>query len=348
MKKQFLFLVTFCIGVIALGNRPSIFDDTSSYLQSLSEYNLFEGELNKLQPSNNVIPYALNAPLFSDYASKARFIKLPEGTKIDYHNEQVFDFPIGTIIAKTFFYPKDMRNPEKGRLLMETRILLHEEKGWKALPYIWNEGQTDAMLEVAGGSKEVTWKDQKGKKRKLNYSIPNMNQCKSCHYFKDELLPIGPSARQINGDFAYETGFKNQLEHWEDLKIIDNLPTINMRPKLVDWNDERQTIEERARAYLDTNCGHCHNPDGPANTSGMYLNIHEKNPNKWGVQKAPIAAGRGSGGRQYGIVPGDPDASILVYRMASSDPGVMMPEVSRKLVHKEGVELIAKWIKEME
>ena len=348
MTKRYLFLGLVFICVIGLGNRSNIFEDVSGYPQNLSEYHLFEGELNQLLPAKDVIPYQLNAPLFSDYAFKSRFFKLPEGTQITYNDQEVFDFPVGTIIAKTFYYPKDMRNPDKGRSLMETRILLHEEKGWKALPYIWNKDQTDAILEVAGGSKEVAWKDEKGKKKKLNYSVPNMNQCKSCHYFKDKLLPIGPSARQINGDFQYVSGAENQLEYWSKLGLINNLPTMDARPKLVNWNDENQSIEDRARAYLDTNCGHCHNPDGPANTSGMYLNIHEKNPNKWGVQKAPISAGRGSGSRQFGIVPGDPDASILVYRMASSDPGVMMPEVSRKLVHKEGVELISRWIEEME
>jgi hypothetical protein len=65
------------------------------------------------------------------------------------------------------------------------------------------------------------------------------------------------------------------------------------------------------------------------------------------VNKTPVAAGRGSGGFQFDIEPGHPEKSILVYRIESMDPGVMMPEIARTLVHKEGVQLIKEWIKQM-
>lgn len=66
-----------------------------------------------------------------------------------------------------------------------------------------------------------------------------------------------------------------------------------------------------------------------------------------GIGKAPVAAGKGSGGRMFSIVPGSPDESILVYRIESTDPGVMMPEMGRRLVHEEGVSLIREWIQSM-
>jgi hypothetical protein len=50
---------------------------------------------------------------------------------------------------------------------------------------------------------------------------------------------------------------------------------------------------------------------------------------------------------RYTIVPGNPEESIMVYRMESTDPGIMMPELSRKLVHKEGVKLVKEWIRNM-
>jgi hypothetical protein len=31
--------------------------------------------------------------------------------------------------------------------------------------------------------------------------------------------------------------------------------------------------------------------------------------------------------------------------MASADPGIMMPELGRKVIHEEGVALISEWIK---
>ena len=63
--------------------------------------------------------------------------------------------------------------------------------------------------------------------------------------------------------------------------------------------------------------------------------------------KPPIAAGRGAGNYKYTIVPGHPDESIMVYRINSTDPGIMMPELGRKLIHKEGLDLIRQWIEEM-
>jgi hypothetical protein len=67
-----------------------------------------------------------------------------------------------------------------------------------------------------------------------------------------------------------------------------------------------------------------------------------------GECKLPIAAGQGTGGNKFSIVPGKPEESILVYRMTSIDPGTMMPELGRSLVHDEGVALIADWISGME
>lgn len=317
--------------------------------EKLSDYGFFIGTLSDMKPAEGVVPYALNTPLFSDYAKKARFVRLPDGIPVDYNPNLVLDFPVGTAIVKTFYYNKDERKPEKGRRLMETRVLLHEASGWVALPYIWEDDQSEAYLDVAGDTKLVEWRDENGKKRKQEYSIPNMNQCKGCHLRGEELMPIGPSARQLNGDFEYATDTINQLKHWDNIGLIKNLPALENVPKLAVW-DQPVTgdLDARARAYLDANCGHCHNPDGPANTSGLYLNVHESDPAKYGVGKSPIAAGRGSGGRAVSIQPGKPNESILLYRMESTDPGVMMPELSRKLQHKEGVDLIREWIAAME
>ena len=108
--------------------------------------------------------------------------------------------------------------------------------------------------------------------------------------------------------------------------------------------DDAVAIEDRARAYLDINCAHCHNRQGPADTSGLFLEADTRLGPEVGVCKSPIAAGSGTGGRQVSIAPGRPDESIFVYRMGSTDPGEMMPEVGRSLVHAEGVALISEWI----
>jgi hypothetical protein len=95
---------------------------------------------------------------------------------------------------------------------------------------------------------------------------------------------------------------------------------------------------------LGANCGHCHNPRGVADNSGLNLNLEETRPSALGVGKRPVAAGRGSGDLEFAIAPGDPDRSILVHRMASTEPGVMMPELGRALVHEEGLALIGQYV----
>ena len=310
----------------------------ANYKENLSEYGFFKGTVKDQIPTDGVVLYTLNSPLFSDYASKLRFVRLPEGKSVSYNPDSVLQFPVGTAIVKTFYYPFDERNPEKGRRLMETRVLLHEAKGWVALPYIWNKEQTDAVLEVAGGSDQVSWIDAAGKKQSFEYQVPNMNQCKGCHERSGEMTPIGPSVRQLNDG--------QQLQHWETAGLLKGLPKDHI-PALVNYSDASASLDDRVKAYLDINCAHCHNATGPARSSGLYLEWNSKDRTAYGFFKAPVAAGRGSGNLSYDIVPGKPEQSILHYRMASRDPGVMMPELGRQLTHHEGVELVRSWIQSM-
>ena len=351
MKKAYIFIVAALIINLASTSKQDKMalekELLVRYKEKLSDYGFFEGTLNEQKPATNVMPYALNSPLFSDYAHKLRFVRLPENQKVDYNPDSVFQFPKGTAIVKTFYYKNDERNDKKGRRLIETRVLLHEEKGWVALPYIWNDAQTDAFLEVTGGNTSVSWRDAQGAKKEFNYIIPNMNQCKGCHERNGVMTPIGPSARQLNGDFQYANGTENQLMRWKNTNILNFNDDIKNAPKLVHYDDASAPLDARAKAYLDINCAHCHNKTGPAQTSGLYLDWNITDSTAYGFFKTPIAAGRGSGNLAYDIVPGKPQESILSYRMESTDPGIMMPELGRKLPHTEGVKLIKEWIKSM-
>src|SRR5688500_8790235 len=113
----------------------------------LSEYNFFTGQLSKLAPSEGVIPYSVNTPLFSNYAEKLRFIKLPAGSMATYNDSVTFEFPEGTILIKNFYFSHDFRKPEKGKRILETRLLVHESSGWQAYVYIWNDEQTEAFYD---------------------------------------------------------------------------------------------------------------------------------------------------------------------------------------------------------
>ncbi|KPM50140.1 SO2930 family diheme c-type cytochrome [Jiulongibacter sediminis] len=320
----------------------------------LSDYGFFQGVLAEQIPAGQVYPYSLQTPLFTDYAEKLRFVYLPAGQKAKYDDKEVLDFPVGSALIKTFYYPIDFRKPQKGRRLIETRVLVHEENGWQAFPYVWNEEQTEAYLEVAGESTEVKYIDLNGKKKKHAYAVPNVNQCKGCHNRNEKMSPIGPSARQLNSDLEisdylvasatslYHSG--NQLKNLDDLGLITGMPDLSDVPKIVNWQDQSASLNDRARAWLDINCAHCHRPEGPANSSGLFLSIHNDDPVSLGIMKAPVATGRASADFSFDIIPGKADESILVHRMASTDPGVMMPELGRKTVHEESLQLIRNWI----
>lgn len=342
-------LVLLAIPLLAPEPQPESFPQPAPVplKMTLSGYGFFEGELKNLKPTERVIPYTLNTPLFSDYAFKARFAYIPEGETVTYHDSLSLDFPKGTVLIKNFYYPDDFNQPEGDRRIMETRLLVNNGTSWKALPYVWDESQTDATLDVAGGRSEVSWTHYDGKERKIEYSVPNANQCKGCHKYAGATQPIGPTGRQLNRNLDYGSGPENQLQYWAARGLLTGLPETPAYAPV--WDDPATgSLDERARIYLDINCAHCHKPDGTANTSGLFLDYHEQDLTALGLNKPPTAAGRGSGGRQYGIVPGHPEQSILLYRMETEDPGEMMPEIGRKMIHEEGVALIRKWIQQMD
>jgi uncharacterized repeat protein (TIGR03806 family) len=318
----------------------------SKYPPRLSDYGLLRQPLCELQPAEGVMEYELNTPLFTDYAQKQRLIKLPAATPAEYTPSGPLDFPVGTIIAKTFYYAADLNDPASRRHIVETRILEHRESGWIGIPYVWNEEQTDADLAIAGGRVEVAWQHTDGQRRTNTHAVPNLNDCKRCHA-SPEMMPIGPKANNLNREFAYQSGHQNQLAHWSANGLLTGLPELSDVPRLAVWNDSSLDTNDRARAYLEVNCAHCHNPVGPARNSGLHLNIEETNPYHLGTFKSPVAAGKGTGGRLYGIVPGKPDESIVAYRMRTTEAGEIMPEFGKTLVHDEGLALIRQWITEM-
>jgi uncharacterized repeat protein (TIGR03806 family) len=307
----------------------------------LSKWRLFEAGSNPLKPNQRVVPYELNTPLFSDYASKYRTIWMPEGKSAVYKGDEVFDFPLGTIITKTFAFPDETTGKER---LIETRLLVRGADGWKALPYVWNESQTEAVLEIAANPVELSFKDPAGRAHRITYSIPNQNECAQCHERDKTLLPIGPKPRNLNREYAYPGGAANQLDRWTKLGYLAGAPAAAEVPKAPVWDDPKTgTLEARARAYLDNNCAHCHQPGGVAGYTGSWLRYDERDPRRLGYFKPPNSAGY-TGGRPFDIVPGRPQDSILLYRMESTRPKERMPEISREIVHQEGIALIRDWL----
>jgi uncharacterized repeat protein (TIGR03806 family) len=314
---------------------------------TLQTYRLFTDE-GAHRPNGGVTPYALNTPLFSDYAEKSRFLYLPPGTHVHYRAQGALDLPVGATLIKSFAYPADFRRPEDKVRVLETRLLIHRKSGWTALAYVWNAEGTEARLKRAGTRIDVSFIDAQGRARQVDYAVPNANQCKECHSLSGQIAPIGVKARNLNGVFTYPEGPENQLAHWTRVGLLEGAPASDKAPRTAVWNDASEPLEARARAYLDGNCGHCHNARGMASNTGLFLDLEETRPAKFGVGKRPVAAGRGAGDLELDVDPGHPDASIIPYRMASTEPGVMMPELGRSLVHEEGLAVVRAYIAQME
>ncbi|XOV87052.1 MAG: SO2930 family diheme c-type cytochrome [Pseudomonadota bacterium] len=334
---------------------------------NLAEWQILFREGDHLVLREDALPYDLQTPLFSDYAHKLRTVWLPAGTAASYQADGSLSFPVGTVLTKTFYYPV-----ENGQLttqggdevgpdntldlsrvqLIETRVLVKRADGWEALPYVWNSAQTGARLAIAGDIRQVSLQVA-GEREDFNYVVPTKNECASCHAFDHTaaaLMPIGPKARHLNKTFDhYADGPAPQLDTWTKRGLVTGLPTAADRPVAAAWPPTPDgPLDFQARSYLDINCGHCHNPVGPADTSGLFLHMAETEPRRLGVCKPPIASGGGSGGRLVSIWPGQPEQSIMHFRLHSRDPAAMMPEIGRSLAHVEGADLIGRWIAAMQ
>ena len=329
--------------------------DPGHYPERLSAWGVLQVRGNDLVLGRDVTPYDVNTPLFMDHALKLRTVWVPEDTGARFVSHSRYDLPVGTVLSKSFFYPLragvahaaagwdgDVGRFDLGSVhLVETRLLVRQSSGWDALPYVWRGD--DGYLSPTGAIERFDLAVD-GATVPLDYVVPTGNECASCHATTAarEILPLGISTRQLNR--GYHGAAANQLAAWRDRGLLNGLPDPANWPRNADWQLGEASTEHLARAYLDANCGHCHNPESVVDTTGLWLD-HGAHPlRRMGACKPPIAAGRGTGGRRYSIVPGQPEASILTFRMAATHPSERMPELGRTLVDRRAVDIVARWI----
>lgn len=313
--------------------------------EELSQYGLFSNELNpNSAPNSPGIHYQLATELFSNYASKYRFIYLPEGTVMEYIDEQTLGFPTGSVLVKTFVLPADTDvNDAQNETLIETRLLIKRQSGWTSLPYRWQEGK--ATLAVAGGSVPHSLNRQ-GETLSFDYAIPSRAECKVCHQQTDEagtsiIAPIGVQPWLLNTSVDGE----NQLQQWQSRGLLTQLPAIDSLAKSGAIDDNSVSLQSRAKGYLSVNCAHCHSDNGYASVSGLRLGYFvDHTTTKYGICKQPPGWDGGPRGLDYDIVPGNGDHSIVVYRQRLNEPKDRMPPLGRSISHTEGADLVSRWI----
>jgi uncharacterized repeat protein (TIGR03806 family) len=298
---------------------------TSTFPQRLSETGCVV-PTDPTRPSSGVIPFAVNAELWSDGAAKERWMGLPNATRITVGADGDFAFPIGTVLMKTFSLA--------GRRI-ETRLFVrHSDGEWGGYSYEWNDTQTDALLLPGAKSKTVgtqTW------------AFPSRSECLLCHQGAAGRA-LGPEIGQLNGPYTYPSTGRtaNQLATLQHIGMfassIGDPATLPTYPKPF----EGSMTSEKARAYLHANCSGCHRPNGGAARSTMDLRYATPFGSTNTCNAPPIVDDFGSATNRL-VKPGAASESIVSLRMHTLDAR-RMPPLASSVVHAQGVSLIDSWI----
>ena len=277
--------------------------------------------------SASVIPYNINALLWSDDATKGRFMAIPDGSTISVDVQGRFNLPVGSVVGKNFYI--------NGKLI-ETRLLLHhtDPYGWKGYSYEWSDDQSDATLLSSSKEKEIdgqTW------------HYPSRAQCDSCHTAVAGFT-LGPEVGQLNRPFLYpNTGIEaNQLITFESIQLLSEaLTDTEKSTTFYAIDDTAYSAERRSRSYLHANCAQCHQPGGPGG-GNMDLRMGTLFANTRTCNEAPLGDTLGMSDPLI-IAPGNADHSILVRRMEELGQH-HMPPLAANVVDTQAVTVIREWI----
>lgn len=327
-------------GPLPVGASKVLFDLDEVPYNTLSTYGFYSGKLHRLEPVDEVLPYEPISSLFTDEAHKSRFVWMPAGRKARYSGDHdVLDFPDGAVLLKNFYY--DNALPGGGRRIIETRMLFKRAGQWEIANYVWNPAQTEAYLDLNGSTIPVSWTDEEGDARSIQYRIPSLVECQSCHRKSGSNTPIGPEPQNLNGDLWFSDGINNQLKQWVKHGILQpGYPKDIL--SLVRWDDPDQDLGLRARSYIDINCAHCHDEGRSCSYRAIRLAFERTlDPTNLGVcvvPEEPIPP------YSHIVARGNVNRSVLHHRLTTNDEAVRMPLIGRSIVHDEGAAMIAAWI----
>lgn len=324
---------------------PVVLDLSQVPYPKLSDYKFFEGAMKNQKPALGVLPYDLNSHLFTDYALKKRFVWMPKGVKASYAEDgKILNFPTGSVLIKTFYY--DNVQPNNTTVILETRLMIKKADGWIFAEYVWNEEQTDAVLDMEGSLRDISWKDENDVIKSANYRIPSAYECLTCHKSSDLPIPIGPKPQNLNLSYNYVDGTKNQLTKWVEMGYLNSNYPSNI-VTTVNYEDESQSLELRVRSYVDINCAHCHQENSHCSYRAVRFAFSETTDiSNMGIC---IPQGESVGDAfTYIVTPSNVNRSSMPFRLQSVAPSNRMPLLGRTIVHEEGVQLVKDWINSLD
>jgi len=334
--------------------RPATGDDVQptadareSAPENLRDTGLF-ADWTKRRVADDVLAFTPQYPLWSDGATKSRWIRLPPGTAIDASDPDDWSFPAGTQLWKEFAFA--------GRRV-ETRYMQRRSDGtWLFATYVWSADGSTAMLAAGTGGSAHAIDVDLGEGRR--HAIPTTADCRACH---DDVAPVlGFSALQLSSDRDPNAPHaETPTPDAVDLRTLVSAGLVRGWPDDVALTPRiaaKTPTERAARGYLHGNCGGCHRDDGPLAPLGMDLAYALADGSG---DDSPIVAttvGRSSharlpgqrGGAAMRIAAGEPDESVLLGRMRSRAPAHQMPPLGTSVVDDDAVALISRWIGELD
>lgn len=325
MRSKIIVLVTLALPIcyVLSCNRETktIENNQQVFPQSLASTGIFKGRLDSLLPADGVEIYQLSSTLFTDYAEKQRLMKIPAGKKLRLNGDGLPEFPEGTILAKTFFYSRAKIGKNIARQIVETRVLILKNGKWSAATYKWNPAQDRAIYDPLSAEVNVTWLDRSNVPHQVRYHIPSGKECISCHQSFDELIPIGPKGMNLNREIMVGKKKMNQLIYMEAQGKLILEKSIDKLSALPAYENQNINLEHRARAYLEINCAHCHNPGGMAYRQSLLLNY-----------QVPV--------KESGILF---NKNNIIDRMGNMGQ-FHMPKLGTTVLDEQGIDLIRKYI----
>lgn len=283
------------------------------------------------QPASGLIPYQPNARFWSDNADKLRWLALPDGTQVDPADDTEWAFPPGTVTVKNFVVENQ---------LIETRLFMQHPNGtWAGYTYEWDDAETTATRVIGGKLRNLTHTAAP-----QQWIYPSEGECLQCHTEVDGYV-LGVNTPQLNGEFLYpDSGVTdNQLETLNHIDLFDPdvVEPVSALPSVVDPEDTAQTLNDRARAYLHTNCASCHQPGG-GTPAAIDLRYETTLAASGTCDVDPLLSSLGISNAKI-IAPGDAARSVLLNRMNRRD-GDGMPPIGSNIIDSAGVSLIEQWI----
>lgn len=329
-----LFFFLHSVPCFALCNGPLIPDQPPS---KLSETGIFE-DLKDLKPCSGVVEYDVNSPLWSDGASKRRWIRLPLGGKIQFMPDDPWVFPIGTVLIKHF----ELRADSQNNIRVETRILiLLAEDDWYGYTYRWQDNQEEAVLLDDSLTQEYQVFDPQSSngKRTQKWTFPSQQACLQCHNPWSGYI-LGVRTEQLNLQAPGRSA--NQLDRWNEMDFFSKkIEKASHYSKYHPFSDEKIPLVTRVKSYLATNCAQCHQPGSPVRTNmdlrfktelaAMNLVGEKPNASDMGVPDANL------------ITPGKRDLSILWLRLKTLTT-LRMPPLGSNEPDTRSIEKIGQWI----